>query len=164
VHSPARQFTYGFGNINHRHLIFGFKGSIFWFFRDEWPQLVNVNSWAMIPVSLLMEHSHTALTIEPWMAKKMKIILMRNTLLIINCELTIYSSKFSRGAYHQLYLYHLGAFCAFQFFRDPLRHNLSCVSSSLIWRPKIREKNMMRYKEIQPLLRLMCATLTISLR
>jgi len=62
------QSTYGFGNINHWYLIFALGGFSSGFFRDEGPQFVGVDGWAVFPVSLHMEDSHTDLTIEPWMA------------------------------------------------------------------------------------------------
>ena len=51
--------TYGFGNINHRCLVLGLFSSFSCLFRDEWPQLVSVDSWAKLPISLHVENSHT---------------------------------------------------------------------------------------------------------
>ena len=62
--------TYGFGNINHRCLVLGLFSSFSCLFRDKWPQLVGVDSWAMFPVSLQVENSHTRLSIVSRMAKK----------------------------------------------------------------------------------------------
>ena len=124
--------TYGFGNINHRCLIFAWSSSLSNFFGDEGPQLVSVDSWAMFPVSLQVEHSHTGLTVESWMTIGFQSVVKTNTLLF---GLTICSSWFFRDAYHQQDLYHLAIFYVFQFFRDPWKFFLSCVSSSSIWRP-----------------------------
>ena len=62
--------TYGFGNINHWCLVFAFFSSFSCLFRDEWPQLVGVDGWAMFPVSLQVENSHTELTVVSRMAEK----------------------------------------------------------------------------------------------
>jgi len=55
-----RQDTYGFGNINDRDFILG--GTVSGFLRNECPQLVCVNGWAEVVVSLHVEHSHTVLS------------------------------------------------------------------------------------------------------
>ena len=63
--------TYRFGNINHWCFVLALSSSISCRLRDEWPQLVGVDSWAILPISLHVENSHSGLTIEPWVAIKM---------------------------------------------------------------------------------------------
>ena len=109
--------TYRFGNINHWGFVLALSSSVSCRLRDEWPQLVGVDSWAILPISLHVENSHSGLTIEPWVAIKM----FKHSFK----RLTICSSWFSRDAYHQLYLYHLDSFCACRLYRDPWTHDLS---------------------------------------
>ena len=75
--------TYGFGNINHRCLVLLVDGSIFCLFRDKCPELLGVDRWAELAVSLHVEDTHTTLTVETWVAKSNEDTLFTYNLFII---------------------------------------------------------------------------------
>ena len=61
--SKLDQRTYRFGNIDHGCTVLGFACSISGCLRNERPELIGVDCWAELMVSLKMEGSHTALAV-----------------------------------------------------------------------------------------------------
>ena len=57
----------GFGNINHRDLVFVLCSGVSCGFSNERPKFISVDSWLEIMIVLLVEHSHTKLSVVSWM-------------------------------------------------------------------------------------------------
>ena len=118
---------YSFGTIDNRSLVLASLGLSSGFLWNDGPEFVEVDGWLVLVVSEEMEHSHTFLSEVPWMAVE---------IVRAQWKLTICSCWFSCDAYHQLYLYHLDAFCACQLYRDRGTRDLSTFLSSSTLQPK----------------------------